>query len=77
MSIKQQNEINELRLRLEVLENKMNILNETPRTVDGMPDPDPKPEDKIKEKDKVVEEFIEEVIEDLKPLKATPLGLRV
>jgi hypothetical protein len=43
MSIKQQNEINEIRERLETLERKMNRLNNEPRTVGGVPDPDPKP----------------------------------
>lgn len=77
MSIAQQNQINELRGRLEVLEIKMNILNGTPRTVDGMPDPDPKPEDKIKEKDKVIEDIkpVKKDNESPAPIKATPIGL--
>ncbi|MBL4891471.1 MAG: hypothetical protein JKX91_06550 [Rhizobiaceae bacterium] len=43
MSIKQQNEINELRERVENLERKMNKVNNEPRTVAGVPDFDPKP----------------------------------
>jgi len=41
MSIKQQNEINELRKRVETLERKMNILNVEPRKVAGVVDRDP------------------------------------
>lgn len=41
MSIKQQNEINELRKRLEILERKMNVLSPEPRKVAGVEDRDP------------------------------------
>ena len=44
MSIRQQNEINELREKLEILERKMNRMNTEPRIVAGVPDRDPVPE---------------------------------
>ena len=44
MSIRQQNEINELRDKLEALERKMNRMNTEPRTVANVPDFDPVPE---------------------------------
>ena len=50
MSIKQQVEINELRDKVEALERAMNKLNQTPRTVAGVPDPDAKPEPKPRKK---------------------------
>ena len=43
MSIKQQIEIKELRERVDALEMKINLINTTPRTVAGVPDPDPRP----------------------------------
>jgi len=43
MSIRQQNEINELREKLETLERKMNRINTEPRQVAGVPDYDPEP----------------------------------
>lgn len=46
MSIRQQNEINELRERIEKLERFANRHNDEPRTVAGMPDYDNKPEPK-------------------------------
>ena len=48
MSIKMQQEINGLTERLETLERKMNILNQTPRTVAGVPDKTAKPVPKKK-----------------------------
>jgi len=43
MSIKQQNEINELREKLETLERKMNRVGTEPRKVAGVEDYDPEP----------------------------------
>ena len=48
MSIKQQLEINELRERVESVERKMNLLNQEPRTVAGVPDKEEQPEPKKK-----------------------------
>ena len=41
MSIKHQIELNELRGRIEKLEIQMNVMDKTPRTVAGIPDPNP------------------------------------
>ena len=43
MSIKQGNEIKELRARLEIMEGKINEMGLEPRKVAGTPDPDVKP----------------------------------
>ena len=43
MSIKQQQEINALRERMDELERKMNVINTEPRNVAGVPDHDAKP----------------------------------
>lgn len=50
MSIKMQQEINQLSERLETIERKMNVLNQTPRTVAGVVDVDgiPEPKKKLK-----------------------------
>ena len=48
MSIKQQLEINELRERVEAVERKMNLLNQEPRTVAGVPDKEEQSEPKKK-----------------------------
>ena len=50
MSIKQQVEINELRDRVEALERIVNKLNNEPRKVAGVPDPEPKPKQKKSQK---------------------------
>jgi len=43
MSIKQQQEIKSLQERVDRLESIVNRLNDEPRKVAGVPDPDPKP----------------------------------
>ncbi|MBL4940921.1 MAG: hypothetical protein JKY81_04585 [Colwellia sp.] len=53
MSIKQQQEINELRGRLETLEGKINEMGLQPRNVAGTPDPEPEPKKSKKSKAKV------------------------
>jgi len=53
MSIKQQQEINELRDRVESMEGKISEMGLQPRNVAGTPDPDPEPKKAKKSKAKV------------------------
>ena len=53
MSIRQQQEINELRGRVEAMEGKINEMGLQPRTVAGTPDPEPEPKKSKKSKAKV------------------------
>ena len=46
MSIKLQNEVRALRDRMDELELAMNVINQEPRKVAGVSDPDPKPKEK-------------------------------